>query len=479
MDLSVYITKTVPFKFRGINLSFDLSQGLFSCADIDYGTRLLLKVFSKALDQGLITQWPIAQDAAEEKASACSVLDAGCGVGVIGICAAAALMAMEGAKNSLTVRTQDRDELARLFTAHNAKKNRIPQEVLQAFCEPLLAGPQNKFWDLIFCNIPAKAGLPVLEDFVSRSLALLNSGGKVIIVVVHTLDDFFRRHIIRSEAEIFLEEKSPEYSVFVYGKKTGAPVSNAANQIDEEKFAPIKTGEGFFESYPFYARTFVESALCDIPLKIKSIHGAPGFDSPGGKTEAAVKLIHRTGLEKLNLVHNKAAARMLVHEPDQGFFHCWLLELLCREFPCKALPSLVLSGRNILALEAARHNTGYVTGHKNARPEISIELIPAAGLWPVYENLQKAANNGPPHQYDFIAAFPEFIQQSLLPKKIDPYSAFWEPLPKLLTAGGAFICAFSSVNAERFDRVKPAGFKRLGDIKRKGFRALGYVRIEN
>ena len=78
-------------------------------------------------------------------------------------------------------------------------------------------------------------------------------------------------------------------------------------------------------------------------------------------------------------------------------------------------------------------------------------------------------------KFNFIAAFPELIPQSLLSKGTDQIRSIWESLPALLTAGGAIIAGFSSVNAERFDRVKPAGFSRLGEIKRKGFRALGYI----
>ena len=185
--------------------------------------------------------------------------------------------------------------------------------------------------------------------------------------------------------------------------------------------------------------------------------------------------MRRIGFEKLNLLNCAPPGKALIHEPDQGFFHCWLLEVMRKEYPDKMPPFLVLSGRNILALEAASHNTKYCNA-ETTNAESRITLVSAADLELACENLLKAADSfGTSRQYDFIAAFPEFIPQSLLPKKIDPVSAFWKSLPALLVPGGVFIAGFSSVNAERFDRVKLSGFRRLGDIKRKGFRALGYV----
>jgi len=87
--------------------------------------------------------------------------------------------------------------------------------------------------------------------------------------------------------------------------------------------------------------------------------------------------------------------------------------------------------------------------------------------------------------FSVIVAFPELLQQSVLPKtgkdgqKNDQLSALWESLPPLLAEGGLFLAAFSSSEAERFDRKKPAGFSRLGNVKREGFRALAYQRINN
>ncbi|MDR1251671.1 MAG: methyltransferase [Treponema sp.] len=499
-----YITKEVSFKLRGIDFHFSLSQGLFSSADIDSGTRFLLKTLSRVLDE----------DAAAGRSPPRYVLDAGCGIGVIGICAAAVIMAMGPARQDtaytgpapigaprfggVLVRAQDRDELARLITMYNAVKNGIPPSTLETHTEPLLAGHENARWDLILSNIPAKTGGPVLKDFVRRSTGLLNPGGRVIMVTVHTLVDFFREEISAAGAELEWEEKSrreprrghqvcpgtacgvppvndsvkekdAEYSVFVFGGKAAAAG------------AVVKAGRGFLTRHPFYVRASVDCQIEDIPLHIETVHGASGFDQPGGAVLAAAKLIRRIGAERLfpapdlsgKTAHN-AGAPILIHEPGQGFFPCWLLEFAYRKVPQRQPWVLVLSGRNILALEAARHNTEAVL-----KPAAEAEALPALLLVPAVdlrlgaEALLEAAAGRP---YHFIAVFPELLPPSSIPKEADQFAALWEALAALLTAGGVFIAGFSSTEAERFERKKLAGFTRLEDIKRKGFRALGYKR---
>jgi len=402
---------------------------------------LLLKVFSRILDE----------DKAAGKTPPRLLLDSGCGCGVIGICAAKAITT-----NDARIRCQDRDELARLLTLHNAVQNGVPPTALEACTEPLLAGTDSGRWDMILTNIPAKAGMPVLEDFVRRSAGLLNPGGRVIMVAVHPLAGFFRERIA-IDAELLSEHKSPGHTVFVYGGK--AEQAPAAN--------PVNAGPGFFARYPFYARAAVTCPIEDIPVYLETNHGASGFDQPGGAVLAAARLIARLKKTVLRQLPLDGSAPLLVHEPGQGFFPCWMIELLCDK--SKPSQSIVLSGRNILALEASRHNV--------ERHNAEVSIVSAADL-----SLGRAAlletNGG--RQYGLIVAFPELVPQSSLPKTAkgsqgtSQLTALWDALPPLLADGGVFIAAFASAEAERFDRKKPTGFTRLAGVKRNGFRALGY-----
>ena len=466
-----FINKNVSFKFRGIDFNFDLSQGLFSSAGVDSGTKFLLKIFSQILDE----------DIAAGKSPPLRILDSGCGTGVIGICAAAAIAPLvnDGGLR-LSVRCQDRDELARLITAynasHNAALNGISPALLEAYTEPLLAGAGA--WDLILTNIPAKAGMSVLADFVRRSAGLLNPGGRVIMVAVRTLADFFRERIA-AEAELLQEHTSPGHSVLVYGQ--------AADR--RQPAVAVNGGPDFIERHPFYVRAEVTREIEDIPIRLTTIHGASGFDNPGGAVLAAAKLARRLGPEQFPL----NGEPLLVHEPDQGFFPCWWLnekKNITTEDCCPkdslefhggispqqlpVTPWLILSGRNILALEAARYNVlQYVRHNVLQSDDTTAAVVPAADLRLGETALREAAGGRP---FGCIAAFPELLPQSSLPKGVDQLGAIWDAIPPLLAEGGIFLVTFSSSDAERFDRKKPAGFTRLGSVKRNGFRALAYRR---
>jgi hypothetical protein len=354
--------------------------------------------------------------------------------------------------------------------------------VLEAYTEPLLVYPTTckwSGWDLIFTNIPAKTGTPVLEDFIRRSASMLNPGGRVIMVAVNTLADFFRERIA-AEAELEREEKGTGHTVFVYKnnkprstqsytekakKIIKTPCSSVPSVV---KFFPLTHPSVFFELYPFYKRTELTCPIEDIPIHLETIHGAGGFDSPGGAVLAAAKLaanLIKTGRIKLQFP-------LLVHEPGQGFFPCWLLAFFCGTVS-QAQGQMVLSGRNILALEAAWHNIKRNNG-------IVATIVPVADLSLGEPSLLEASSG---QKYNCIFAFPELLPQSSLPKTVkgrqemNQLDVLWDSLPSLLAEGGFFLAAFGSSDAERFDRKKPTGFSRLGSIKRNGFRALAYNKL--
>ncbi|HOX18237.1 MAG TPA: methyltransferase, partial [Spirochaetales bacterium] len=102
MDTDSYVTRTVSLRAGGRELVFDLSHALFSSADIDVGSRLLLKAVAEG-------GW--AKGARRG-------LDLGSGVGTLAL----ALSAME---SGLEFLCRDRDALARDFTRRNAERNGI------------------------------------------------------------------------------------------------------------------------------------------------------------------------------------------------------------------------------------------------------------------------------------------------------------------------------------------------------------------
>jgi hypothetical protein len=464
-----YTSKTVGFKFRGTELRFALSQGLFSSAGVDRGTALLLKALSKVWD--------------EEKAAGAPpprhILDAGCGAGIIAVCAAAALGDLSGGDAApgagavgtggpgFHVRAQDRDDLARLFTGYNARLNGLPPGVPEAHTEALLSGPPDASWDLILSNIPAKAGRPVLEDFVSRSLGLLSEGGKVLLVAVQTLGDFFRSRVDQAGGVVFREEAGSGHIVFGYSRRAGGAGT-------PRRAEPVRAGENFLESNPFYLRRRLTYELEGITLSMDTVHGAPDFDRPGGAAEAAAKLARR-----LNLAARIAPGTpALFHEPGQGWFPAWLRaareETGGGKPPDSPAPPWVLSGRNILALEAARRNIrgGLLCGAgKPLADPPELLVAPAADL-ALYRDKPREtpASAEAAGGFGFIAAFPEAVP------RVDRTSACWESFAALLEPGGIVLAGLPSPEAERLDRKKTAPFTRLGELRRNGFRALAYQR---
>jgi hypothetical protein len=205
-----------------------------------------------------------------------------------------------------------------------------------------------------------------------------------------------------------------------------------------------------------------------------TVHGAPGFDRPGGAVEAAAKLAIRLGRDRIL----SAAAAALVHEPEQGWFPAWLLAFLERDGgehrPRRdpVIRNMTVSGRNILALEAARHNIECLAplaeeaaAKEAAGPELSV--VPAVELSP--GGLAGLPEGG----FGFIAAFPETVPRT------DRREALWGGLTAFLAPGGLALVSLSSSEAERLDRKKPPGFRRLGNLKRSGFRALAYEKTPN
>ena len=468
--IETYRNREAAFVYRSRTYNFSLSHGLFSSADVDAGSRFLLKIFSNFLDRQGPASSRFFGAGLFGRETPIKVLDAGSGTGVLGICAAGAISdsaARQGAGDgelhlesasgipSVLCRAQDRDDLARLFTEHNARRNGLSEEIFSSHTEPLLAGPE--LWDLILTNIPAKAGAPVLEDFIRRSAGLLKKDGLVFLVAVAPLADFFRTHI-KASAGLVYEEAGKGHTVFVYGRKPGVP---------EPAVCPIIFDENFPGSYPFYIRNQSEYEMEGISYRLDTLYGAPDFDSPGGVIQAAAKLS-----VKINLAEKLKPGSVLIHDEGQGHFGLWLAHYLKVAAPGTACASYnsggscasnrsveyrqVLSGRNILALGAAKAALSHAG--------ISSAIFPSVELYPEWKHL--SANAG---GFALIAFFPEAVPEC------DRREADWKALPALAAPGGLVIAGMSSMEADRFDRKKPPAFSRLGDIRRKGFRAMAYV----
>ncbi len=453
--VAAYGTKRVDFRFRGRTLTLALSHALFSSADVDTGTRLLLKELSRRWDE----------DAAAGRALPRSVLDAGCGVGVIGIAAAAALAA-EGVRD-LRVRAQDRDRLAAAFTTANARANGIGEETLAAYAEPLLSAPEGSHWDLILSNVPAKAGEPVLADFFARSARLLTEGGRVLVVVVNPLAAATRKWIAAAGAEVLTEATGPEHTVFGYGASASAGAAAAAT----EAAAEAEAADPRSAAYGAYRRTAGDFSLEGAPYRIEALHGVADFDEPSRAVALAAKLLLRVGWPRADRAGEEGprAPAVLIHEADQGHFPAWLVARAAERG--EAPPRLVLAARNVLSLAASAANAanaaaagrgGLAAAAGGGAPQPPLEAVPVVDLGLSADRLRPS---GP---FDLVASFPEAVP------RVDRARDAWQGAHELLGPGGLFLVAQASTEAERFDRAKDRRFSRVGDLKRDGFRALAY-----
>lgn len=429
MDLAPLVNKSVEFAYRGTRLVFDLSHALFSSFAIDTGTRFLLKEI--AHDEGIT--------------GAKRILDTGCGVGVIGI-------AMAASCPEATVVMQDRDLLACAFTERNCWKNGLPNKRLGLAGEerrPIGKIPSNKkayasrpgsIWiepgllgqpdprapyDAVLSNLPAKAGAVVLSKFIQHcGDSLLAPGGRLAFVLVNTLAELADTWCSVSCLRIERRVAGKGHTVFILSK-------------------PLEPGCDQPRSVPLldtYRRTRANRALGRYSTVVNGYWGLPEFDTNGFDTELAI-----VGIEKAcagSLIRN-----ILVSEPGIGLAARWA----CRAFGAGAVHAL---SRDILSIEATREN-------------ICVDKAKAPGYeaidWLDSENITTAS-------MDAAIWFPEEIPE------YDFITPAWQTMLLATKKGAGIIIVATSGLIARFEKARPAGIRKLGEKKKKGFTLLMAIR---
>ncbi|MDC7127324.1 MAG: methyltransferase [Spirochaetales bacterium] len=272
-------------------MQFNLSLGLFSSFDIDSGTKLLLKT--------------IAQQ--EFLKGSESVLDAGCGVGTIAI-------SLKKRFPTLSVTASDRDALALKFTQDNIKLNGFNSEDIKTASGLLPGSLQMPIeglparYDSIISNIPAKAGNPVIEDFIKNCGLHLNEEGKAAIVIVEPLADFAKECLNESGAQIIYTEADKNYSVFHFIPE---------KQTETKSFSEV------------YERT---------NDMVSGFYGLPEFDSISYATKITLEMISKFQNGRKTIIWNP------------GIGHIPL--------KCSNKKNLVLASSDLLQLKATNYNVG-------------------------------------------------------------------------------------------------------------------------
>lgn len=430
IDLKPLVNKTVEFRFRGADLRLDLSHALFSSFDVDVGTRLLFKA--------------VGRD--EVLAASRRVLDAGCGVGVIGLGVAAAFPSCE-------VTLRDRDLLAVAFSERNRQKNKIPN----ARVEPGLigAGRLGGPWDYILSNIPAKAGGPVIKAFLAEAKTALVEGGRLAVVVVKPLVDELLAQIGELGFSLLSEERGSMHRAFVLG--AGAVASGAGASAAEPSGQPpgpaaatavsVPAGEeslarNYFD-FGAYLRRRGEFRLLGKDYAAAGFWGLPDFDTIGFPQAAAAEILGR-------YASGKAPQRALILNPGVGHAALWLSLSL-------GPPSLLLSSRDLLSLHAARANLEELASLQGR--ELSVEVSDLLSLDGLAEGSRDLL-------LEFADPVPEY----------DWVGDSWARARRLLAPGGSLVIAAPPTELVRLEKRRPEGFRLLGEKRKKGSAAAAWRR---
>ena len=444
IDLLPLVNKTVGFAYRGARLGFDLSHALFSSFDIDTGTRLLLK--------------EIARD--EAVTGAASILDAGCGTGIIGISLAASCP-------SARVVMRDRDLLACAFSERNCLKNGIPARRLdlegkavapisgkplkqeakaerknEVIIAPGLLGEDDPFgpFDAVVSNLPAKAGPAVLTAFVGAcAKKLLNPGGRLAFVIVNTLADLADSWSSGSGMALVRKTPGKSHTVYILEKEIGeAPGERAKIPFEarDADHSPIPSFEERAESVGFYVRSTSMRQVGRYTVQANGFWGLPEFDTTSYATELAVDALEKATAGCL-------VRDFLVSGPGIGLAALWARETL-GPVRVRAL------SRDLLSLFAAGVNV------KNQEPR-SAEFLPCASF---------DADSIGAASLDSVLWIPDEIPG------YDDIPATWDFFLRSAKRGAGIVIVSSPTLIARFEKARPTGVQRLGEKKKKGFAAL-------
>jgi SAM-dependent methyltransferase len=399
-------------------------------------------------------------------AGARRILDEGCGVGVIGLCAAKAFPEAE-------VVLRDRDSLAVAFTERNRLLNKLkgvtawkdPETGTERQARPaprvewglLGDGREGGPYDFVLSNLPAKAGAPVLASFFARlsghqggSLggrlggeALLAPGGRAAVVIVKPLAEAAAAWIAEAGLAVVARERGTGHEVYVVEKASCAAVSDAAVSGAAPEDSGAAAGD---DALAAYRRGQARFKLADLVYGAAGFWGLPEFDTPGYGSAVSAETLSRAFSERRSL------ADALVIEPGAGHAAIWIAR--------KLAPSrLVAASRDALSLEATCRNLASLP--ERSRPAYAV--LDALGV-----------DGEAPASFDLVVENPVIVPER------DWTAASWERAGRILRPGGVYLACCSPTEAARLEKRRPSDgrvrWSLLCRRRKKGFVALAWLR---
>lgn len=154
--------KFVDYRINGINFRFVTDTAVFSKTSVDKGTDLLL--------ESVIADIKKRGPGRDE-----SLLDLGCGWGVVGI-------VMKTVFTLFDVTCVDVNSRAVALTRENAKLNlNTPDTIMES--DVLAAVPEDKLFDTVVTNPPVRAGKKTVFAFYEQAYEHMKEGSAIYVVL--------------------------------------------------------------------------------------------------------------------------------------------------------------------------------------------------------------------------------------------------------------------------------------------------------
>lgn len=178
--------KQVKYTFLGKEIILNSDNGVFSKDRIDFGTNVLL-------------------NSLEDLNAIKSVLDVGCGIGIIGI-------SLASKYNNLNVQMVDVNEKAVSLTNENIILNKLKN--CKSYVSNVYSEVNDSF-DMIISNPPIRAGKDVVHKIASEAKDYLNDKGFFYAVVQKKQGaDSFKKKLEEVYGNVEIVNKDSGYIIF-------------------------------------------------------------------------------------------------------------------------------------------------------------------------------------------------------------------------------------------------------------------------
>ncbi len=178
--------KQVKYTYLGKEIILNSDNGVFSKDRVDFGTNVLL-------------------NSLEDLSNIKSVLDVGCGIGVIGI-------SLAKKYSHLNVHMVDVNEKAVMLTNENIKLNKLDNA--KTYISNIYSEVRDAY-DLVISNPPIRAGKDVVHGIASGAKDKLNDGGLFYAVVQKKQGaDSFKKKLEGVYGNVEIVNKESGYIIF-------------------------------------------------------------------------------------------------------------------------------------------------------------------------------------------------------------------------------------------------------------------------